>query len=571
MNRRLLFLGTSLLLLAGCTFDTQTERDDGQVPVRLSVSQEGAVTRAADGLYTAATGFDGTESVEVYVNSASKHATFSVGAPNAAKESELSGTLYYPTTGDINLFAVYPAASVSSHTVKYDQTTPANYKASDLMYAKKTVTQAQKESTQNLAFEHQLVKLKVEIVKAADVSQVTQVVMNNVLRKATVSLSASALTLSSLTTATGDDATGGDNILVSSGESLSIIAQTYTYAVVFPVQSWDDDEFITVTADGKTATYKLTKDNFAAGSEYTITLNINAAALDNTVTIDNWTGTAGTCTVEPANYTLRDIKMNPLWYLAENNMTNTEVGPTATLTMGSSPEEAYFYSNEDAMKTFAAQTTNYSDYKNAGKNVNGVNYHLPVLGEWLSIMPSKMNSLLGYVSTESPTAYKPAYLTPKFGYNKATQAGVVESSYYVFAYDSRRELHAIRFLGTPYCSAWRWVWDSARLTIYATLIDIVEDSESAASAWYTENWSDVTWGNDEFHCAVMRSFYGCGQAPGTGDTPTTYQNNAGLFWSTTEHETLEDVGYCMDFHIGFGLVNTRNLPLGLAARLFRDN
>ena len=43
MNRRYLFLGTSLLLLAGCTVDVQTERDDGQVPVRLSVSQEAAV------------------------------------------------------------------------------------------------------------------------------------------------------------------------------------------------------------------------------------------------------------------------------------------------------------------------------------------------------------------------------------------------------------------------------------------------------------------------------------------------------------------------------------------------
>lgn len=284
-------------MLAGCTVDELAGSKDGQIPVRLSVSQEATVTRAADGLYTNMTGFDGGEQVEVYVNSSDKHAAFTVGAPDGDKKSELTGTLYYPTTGDANLYAVYPAASTESHTVKYDQTTPANYKASDLMYASKAVTQANKTSTQELQFNHQLVKLKVVIVKAADVSQVTQVMMNNVKRKATVSLSTSALTLSSLTTATGDDATEGDNILIFSGSNTSTEAQTY--AVVFPVQSWSNQDFITVTADGKTATYKLTKDNFAAGSEYTLTLNINATALNNTVSITSWTGNQGSCEVQP--------------------------------------------------------------------------------------------------------------------------------------------------------------------------------------------------------------------------------------------------------------------------------
>ena len=69
-------------MLAGCTVDELAGSKDGQIPVRLSVSQEATVTRAADGLYTNMTGFDGTESVEVFVNSSEKHATFTVGTPD---------------------------------------------------------------------------------------------------------------------------------------------------------------------------------------------------------------------------------------------------------------------------------------------------------------------------------------------------------------------------------------------------------------------------------------------------------------------------------------------------------
>lgn len=291
--------GAALLMLAGCSTDELSGNKEGQIPVRLSVSQQTATMRAADGLYTNTTGFDGNEQVEVYVNSNDKHATFTVGTPDGEHKSELTGTLYYPTSGDADLYAVYPATSTASHTVKYDQTTAANYKASDLMYAKNTVTQANKTSTQDLQFSHQLVKLKVVIIKAADVSQVTKVEMKNVKRKATVSLTSSALTLSELTSATDEEGTGAneDKILVFSGTYTETTAQTY--AVVFPKQEWSDADFITVTADGKDATYKLTKDNFVAGSEYTLTLNINAAALDNTVSITNWTGPEGTVNVAP--------------------------------------------------------------------------------------------------------------------------------------------------------------------------------------------------------------------------------------------------------------------------------
>ena len=310
MNRRLLFLGTSLLLLAGCTFDTQTERDDGQVPVRLSVSQEGTVTRAADDIYTEETGFDGGENIEVYVNT--NHATFSVATSD---KTTLNGTLYYPTTGDISLYAIYPATSISSHTVKYDQTGPANYKASDLMYAKNTeVTQSNKETTKNLAFNHQLVKLKVVIVKAADVSQVTQVKMVNVLRTVPVTPGASSMTVGTATATPSSgnaDYYSSDNnsLLIAGNETASDVEQTYTYACVFPKNTWSGNNFIEVTADGKTLACQLTRaaNEWTAGAEYTLTINVNAAILGATVSIDGWSDSNPSVTINPVVITSPNI------------------------------------------------------------------------------------------------------------------------------------------------------------------------------------------------------------------------------------------------------------------------
>lgn len=270
---------------------------DGAQQVLLTASQanvaEGEVTRAADGLYTSATGFDGSEQVEVYLNSTASHATYTVGNVTSGVIRELTGgPLYYPTTGSITLFAVYPAASTASHTVLYDQSSDANYKASDLMFATQSVTNtiSNKQVAQNLVFDHQLVKLKLSIVKSANVANVTKVEMQNVKRKVTVAPSTTALTLSSLASATGETGDGAneDKILLYS-DATGITSTTATVmCCVFPDQDWNDENFITVTADGQTANFKLTKNDFAPGYEYSLTLNINAASLTATTTINDW-------------------------------------------------------------------------------------------------------------------------------------------------------------------------------------------------------------------------------------------------------------------------------------------
>ena len=275
---------SALLFLTGCQADKADDpRQDGLVPVTLTASQgsilsiSGGMTRAADGLYSASSGFSGTESVRVFMNSSSSSSDYTVGSPTAGVSSLTGGSLYYPPSGSISLFAIYPAASASSHTVTYDQTSDDNYKASDLMYATKAVDQADKANAQNLVFAHQLVKLKLNIIKGAGITEVTEVKMKNVKRTVSVAPTTSSAGIGS---ATSTDDENGDNILIFSGSNTS--SETQTYACVFPAQAWNNTDFITVTADSKTVTYQLNRSEWTAGAEYELTFHLNAVALNNT-------------------------------------------------------------------------------------------------------------------------------------------------------------------------------------------------------------------------------------------------------------------------------------------------
>ena len=275
---------SALLFLTGCQADKADDpRQDGLVPVTLTASQgsilsiSGGMTRAADGLYSASSGFSGTESVRVFMNSSSSSSDYTVGSPTAGVSSLTGGSLYYPPSGSISLFAIYPAASASSHTVTYDQTSDANYKASDLMYATKAVDQADKANAQNLEFAHQLVKLKLNIIKGAGITSVTEVKMKNVKRTVSVAPTTSSAGVGSAESSTDGN---GDEILIFSGSNTS--SETQTYVCVFPAQAWNNTDFITVTADSKTVTYQLDRSEWTAGAEYELTFHLNAVALNNT-------------------------------------------------------------------------------------------------------------------------------------------------------------------------------------------------------------------------------------------------------------------------------------------------
>lgn len=318
MMKKLAFLSACLLTMACSSEQYPSDapaRGDG-LTVKLSASggsynlTEGGKTRAADGLYTGDTGFTGGETVKVFkmVGEDTESADYSVGAPSDGKSdlTAVGDELRYPASGTTTLYAVYPSASTESHVVKRDQTTDAAYKASDLMYAPAVnVTKEQRAQVQNLDFKHQLVKLKVVVNKTAEVGQVKGVTLMNVKRKAAVTVASTGMTVGEATATVSDDDGYDDteatnnSILVSGQETAAPgVAETYTYACVFPAQAWAEADFIKIEADTKTTTYKLTK-SFTAGNFYQLTVTLNGLALGSTVTIDNWTGNESVCNVHP--------------------------------------------------------------------------------------------------------------------------------------------------------------------------------------------------------------------------------------------------------------------------------
>ena len=350
---------------------------------------------------------------------------------------------------------------------------------------------------------------------------------------------------------------------VKAGQSISFNVST-DHGGTLSVADVSGNNRTTPSISGKTVTVETTNGFASSG-----TIRVTCAATD----------CYSEATVDFALTINRglDIKMNPLWYVAQYN-----VGNKAGTDFAMSYDDAYIFSWADAMSRFAAQTTSYSNYKNAGKNINGINYHLPVRAEWLSIVPSSNTNLWTYDSGSG--TYMNAYTQPKWGYNTATKAGITESSYWKKISDT--EIRAIRFLGTDYCSVWKYELlggftstSHGYMRVSATLIERVENSSAAASTWYTNNINNVTWGDNETVGAVQRYFYTLGwrnKADGATGLPSgtgaNARGTAGQYWSTT---LVDDESCAWHLHIGSGTTYVRgnggSKENGIVARLFRDN
>ena len=289
----------ALLAMTACSGNDEIQQESTQEPLlQLTATQTYSITgqvkqtRAADGLLTDVTGFYGDEEVRVYFNNVNQ--TYQVGAadPNDNYKSVLTGgSLRYPsgTSGTTPLYAVYPAVSAVAgfHTVAYDQTGAAAYKASDLMFAKTNVSLANKSVTQHLDFIHQLVKLKLVVRKGDDLSIISKIEMKNVKRIVPITPTAVALTQGTLATDTDGN---GDNLLVFNGAIED--GDQHTFVFIFPAQEWSYTPFLEVTADGQPITYTLSKNDWAHGQEYTLTLTVSKVAesvpLNTSVVLTEW-------------------------------------------------------------------------------------------------------------------------------------------------------------------------------------------------------------------------------------------------------------------------------------------
>ena len=266
----------SAIVFAACTQLENPMKSD--VPVSLSYSTvEAAETKAAQNLNEGT--FASGESVKVRISNTGvgewTDYTFTTGSAGAL--SPASTVPYYPAgEQNIDIVAYYPATAGASFSVAADQTTDANYKASDLMFASVT-NQAKQEAAVALAFTHKMVKLKVNITAGSGVSSITSVSILNV--KPTV---------------TFDQATGA--VGSASGDATTI-AMSNNGAAVIPAQTINGN-LLSIVTDKGTATYSVADKAFAAGRLYTLNITVNLRAVGATTEISGWTS-EGTVTVNP--------------------------------------------------------------------------------------------------------------------------------------------------------------------------------------------------------------------------------------------------------------------------------
>ena len=434
----------------------------------------------------------------------------------------LSGsTKYYPSDGAAltfravhGNFASAPTSSTAvstalTHSVATDQNSGSNYQVSDLMYGEGSGSW---ESAGSVAFTHKLSKIEVNLTPGIGItaSDLASAVVKVRYVKPTVTITPNNGTVSS-----------------ASGTATTITAHRNgtLHEAVIPAQDAPDG-VLSVTINGITATIPNAVATFAAGNKYVYNV---------------------TCTN-------KDKRLNPLWYVAENNVQSYN-SSTKVVTLETDPAAAgssQCYNWFDAIGYFSKQGTSYDEYW-AGDITDGstsFKYHLPCQKEWFSVMPSNDNVF--DTSTFLPGGGKVASAqTCIFGYSSDTKAGIGDVSYWSSYTANSCVRYAIRFLGTPYCSVWKYQFDTSShvFLITAKLIDFLAadaDAATLSSVLSTYTAKSASWwnSNDETEGAIQRKFYAVGyrydsENGGTGIADKNAGTN-GYYRCTTE--TLQESG-----------------------------
>ena len=562
MNNKSFLVSIAMIIMAGCVSE-----DDALLKTRVPISLTTSIapTRATQDVQIG----DGQE-VYIWANEEEVSGTTNWDANNYIEAWHLTAnatggltsanTYYYPTR-PLSMVAIHgnfefdegktQFPGVVSHTILADQSTAANLMKSDLLWWKGSgITSAGNPGGIPVTFAHNLSKIEITLSSdfyTADQLNAMEVSLCNVLP--TVDLS-----LADGTT----NAAHGTRITVT---PLKPSASSPTFEAVIPAQARPDN-FIVVCLDGGVVNVDAQVSEFDANTRYPYNLDI----------------------------TYRDVRKNPLWYVAEYNV---NYDGSSTYSWATTPDEGYYFSWSDAMKAFttaanasAASPTSISNYY-LGTGCKFAGWHLPTLYEYNSIVPGRNSTgggvNLSSVATNSGATYsETTYLS--FGYNQETMGAsgtyMAENSYWYKK--STNVIYAIRYCGSAdYCSAWKYelvtnsgnAANPGRLIISATLLGRSLSTSDAATQFGTDNdkWESVYWGNNDSYGAVQRTFSGRGNnSTGNGATGDDRAGTTGFYWTSTKNSS--SICYhgwfsTSDKQVGIG----GSSGLGATIRLFKDN
>lgn len=290
MKKNMIFAAIAALALTACSNDDEI-KVGGDNAILLTSSLNVAETRAATDIQTSA--FDAGETVDVYItenNGGNNPTTYPqpIEYSTAAGGALTVGTqYYYPTSGNgVNIYALYPATAATGElfTIKEDQSTDANYKASDLMYGKPATNNPVSPSANavDIQFSHLLSKVTINLIAGANVTSLDGAKVELLGVKPSTMLTAGI---------------NGHSITDASGTATPITVMTATETVTsgsaIIVPQTLPEMFLQVTIGDAVMTGKLRTGapTLTAGYAYTydITVNMRGGALEIEGSIKPWT------------------------------------------------------------------------------------------------------------------------------------------------------------------------------------------------------------------------------------------------------------------------------------------
>ena len=265
-----LLIAAAMLVLGGCTVEDMFETG-GRVPILLTAQVEAsAPTRAGTSVQN--TQFASGETFNVYFPSGASLTSTTFQTSDGSGTTECTGATPFMQAG-VNsciVHAYYPSSvnqSSASFSVAQDQSTDANYKDSDLMYATATITKDGAVATGSLTFSHKLSKIQVNAIPGDGVASIQAIRIVGGYRTINITAPVTSTLGTTLSNAITDA-----NITMWSGLS----SATVICAALIPPQTINGDFLQIVTNLGE-ATYTMASKTFAQGTSYQFNITVNAA------------------------------------------------------------------------------------------------------------------------------------------------------------------------------------------------------------------------------------------------------------------------------------------------------
>ena len=310
MKKLFFFAAAASVMLAACSSDNEEAKVAEKSAIRLSTQSLTGMTRAAKDVQL--TQFAANENVGIFlaednagspVTSGTNVTTYAQPLTYVADGAgNLANTQYWPQDGNgLHIFGVYPLAAATAaaaynatgvtFSVAANQTSDANYKASDLMTGKPTAGNPVTRTTSNvpMTFTHLLTKIDVNLTAGLGFDDVSSAVVSILGTKPTTTFSVQSITVGA-----------------ASGTAADIVAGTgtATSAIIVPQAIAANTSFLKVTVGGGDYIYKLpAATTFDAKKCYTFNITVNKTGLVLTVTtITDWVSagdaTAGNATLQ---------------------------------------------------------------------------------------------------------------------------------------------------------------------------------------------------------------------------------------------------------------------------------